>query len=232
MSTPLAQRKYRFAMQLSSEVGMTFGLWILMSLAVVHAVTAAARALTPFEGDFSHYLFPVLPLILAAVGWVHLYRSFPLAVTAGMTRKEFLTAYAVFGAIVVAGGFAFMQLFVILQDLLVPAGAGIDAYGADPLESLTRSAVYFAAGAAAGALMARFGGRGLSGLLAGLVFGAVLLRQVPLELARSEYFGGSAVLELPSEEALLAPLDAVLAALLALVVWAALAKAPIPNSRR
>ncbi|WP_030156696.1 hypothetical protein [Glycomyces sp. NRRL B-16210] len=234
MNATLAGRRYRLGMRLSAEVATTFGLWFLMSLAAVHAVMIGLRALTPFDGDFSFYLFPALPLILTAVCWVHLLRAFPAGIAGGMTRKELLTAFAVFGALVTAGGFALSQLIVLLQDLLVPGDLGdVDAYGLAPIESLTRSAVFVAAGLAAGALMSRFGAQRLGGALAGVVVAVLLLRQIPLELAKAGYAGERTIvfLEYPSNPDLLAPLDAILALLLALVAWAALARAPMPHKK-
>lgn len=235
MNATLAGRRYRLGLRLSSEVATTFGLWFLIAFAAVHAVAMALRALTPFEGDFSVYLFPFLPPLLIAVVWVHLLRAFPQSIAGGMTRKEILAAFAVFGAFTIAGGFVLTQLFAVMGHLFVPGGTAALAvyYGLDPIEALARSAVYVTAGGAAGALMARCGAQRLGPVLAGLVIAVLLLRQVPLELARAASYGDDVLVfwEFPSTPYLLAPLDAILACLFALVAWAALARAPMPHKK-
>lgn len=233
MNTTLAARKYRLGLRMSTEVGRTWGLWFLIAVAAAHAVMFALRALTPFEGELSFYLFPVLPVLTVAIAWVHLARAFPQAIATGMTRKEFQAAYAIFAAVLVLGGVLLTQLILGGAELVAPGSVtDADFYGFAPVESLTRVAVYVAAGAAAGALLARFGPTRRGGALAGLVVGVLLLRQIPLELMQAERLGdGVLIMEIPSRNSGLALVDAILASLFALVALAALAKAPMPSKR-
>lgn len=229
MTTLLAQRKYRLGLQWAAEVGKTYGLWILIAFTVLQLVHLGLRLSTQFEGDFNVYILTYLPFALTAIGWVYLIKAFPLAITAGMTRKEFFTAFAVFGGIVIAGGVAFMQLVKLLYNLFASEGSGgLDLVGATLLETLIRLAVYFTAGAAAGAVMARFSARPLGAALAGVLVSVLIFRPIPFQLLFSEFAqGGVFEVEFPGSEELYAPFDAVLSVVFVLVVWLALARAPM-----
>jgi hypothetical protein len=234
MHPVLSQRKYQVGLRWAAEVGRTFGLWILIAFAALQAVQIGLRLATPFDGDFGLYFYWITPLFLTAVAWVYLSKSFTSAISTGMTRKEFTGAFAVFAVIVIAGGIAFTQLIAFAYNLAHADGTDdLDVYGFSLVESLTNAAVYFSAGAAAGALLVRFGRRALGGLLAGLLISVLLLRQVPLELAQSGFFGDNerAVLEFSPGSDLHAPIDAALTCLFMLIAWAALARAPLPHKR-
>lgn len=233
MTTILAQRKYRLGLRWSAEVGKTYGLWVLTAFAVLQLVQLGLRLSTSFEGENSVYLLRYLPLVLTAIGWVYLIRDFPLAIITGMTRKEFFAAYAVFGAVVIAGSVALMELARISHNLFAAEGTGdLDLGGIVLLETLIRSAVYFTAGAAAGAVMARFNAKQLGAALAGVLIAMLLLRAIPYQLLLTEFAAGVAFeVEFPGSEELFAPFDAVLTAVYVLVVWLALARAPMHHKK-
>lgn len=233
MNTLLAQRKYHLAARLAAEAGKTFGLWTLAAYATLQAVQGALRIFTEFDGDFSFYLFGLLPLVLIALPWVDLVKAYPRAIGAGVTRKEFVHAYTLYCAVLTAAGFAFSQLVVIVAEL-TDSGAHDGVYGASPLDALTRAAVHVAAGAAAGAVMVRFDRDLVRGALAGLLVTVLLLRQIPLQIATHNAPTGDGDLVLfqyPAAGVPLAELDAVLTVVFALVAWAALARAPMPGKR-
>ncbi|MCC3764414.1 hypothetical protein K3N28_15210 [Glycomyces sp. TRM65418] len=233
MTTVLAHRKYRLALRWAAEVGKTFGLWTLIAFAVLHLVQLGLRLSTSFEGDMSFYLLRYLPFVLTAVGLVYLLKAFPLAIAAGLTRKEFFAAFAVFSGIAIAGGVAVMQLVKLVHNLFYSAdGGGLDLYGATLLETLIRMAVYFTAGAAAGALLARFDRRASGGILAGAAVSVLIFRTIPFQLLLAEFPEDVAfAVEYPGSEELLAPFDAVLTVLFVLVVWLTLARAPLPHKK-
>ncbi len=233
MNTVLSQRKYLVGSRWAAEVGRTYGLWILVAFAVLHLVQLGLRLSMPLEQDFSIYILRFLPFVLTAIGWVYLLRSFPLAISAGMTRKEFFAAFAVFGAIVIAGGLAFTLLVRLVYNLFLADGTdGLDLYGMVLLETLIRLAVYFTAGTAAGAIMVRFKARLLGAALVGLLVSVMIFRQLPLQLLLSEFSsGGTLTIEFPGSEELLAPIDAVLTMVFVLVTWLALARAPLPHKK-
>jgi hypothetical protein len=109
MNAVLAQRKYRLGLRWSAEVGRTFGLWALIAFAALQAAQIGFRLAVGFEGDYSPFLLRYAPFVLTAIGWVYLLKAFPLAITAGMTRKELFGAFAVFGSVVIACTVAFLS---------------------------------------------------------------------------------------------------------------------------
>lgn len=229
MTTLLAQRKYRLGLQWAAEVGKTYGLWILIAFTVLQLVQLGLRLAISFDGEYSDYVLRYLPLVLTGIGWVYLVRDFPLAITTGMTRKEFFAAYAVFGAVVIAGSVAFAELVRLSHNLFATEGTGsLDLGGIALLETLIRSAVYFTAGAAAGAVMARFNAKPLGAALAGVLIAMLILRAIPFQLLLTEFAAGVVLeVEFPGSEELYAPFDAVLSVVFVLVVWLALARAPM-----
>lgn len=232
MNTVLTQRKYRIGLQWAGEVGKSSGLWAMVAFAVLQLVQIGLRLSLGFEGDFSVYLLGYGPFLLTAIAWVSLLKTFPAAITAGMTRKEFFGAFAVFSALVIAGGVAFIELVRACYNLLGPAEYGsLDFGGISLLETLILVSVNFTAGAACGAVMARFNARPLSALLAGLFIAVLLLRTIPYELFFNEFADGTFEVEFPGSKELFAPFDAVLAVVFALIVWPALARAPMPQKK-
>lgn len=233
MNAVLAQRKYCLGLRWSAEVGRTFGLWALIAFAALQATQIGFRLAVGFEGDYSPYLLRYAPFVLTAVGWVYLLKAFPLAITAGMTRKELFAAFAVFGSVVIAGTVVFFELVRLSYNLL---GAGefgpLDLGGAALLETLILTAVYFSAGAAAGAVMARFNGRTLGVVLAALLVGTLIFRTIPFQLLFTEFAVGTTFeIEFPGSEELFAPMDAVLTVGFVLIVWLALVRAPLPAKK-
>jgi hypothetical protein len=103
-------------------------------------------------------------------------------------------------------------------------------YGTGLLESVVRPAVYFAVGAAAGAVVIRLGRRWLGALASAVLVSLVLYRMPGYLAARMAAdqlpMKDGINLEIPTQLSL-APLDAVLAVLFALLAWALLARAPM-----
>jgi hypothetical protein len=233
MNAVLTHRKYRIGLRWAAEVGRTHGLWALIAFAALMILQLGLRLAVSFEGDLSVFVLRYLPFVLTAVAWVYLVKNFPAAITTGMTRKEFLAAYALFGAIVIIGGVALTQLVKVVHNLVAVEGAGgLDLYGVVLLETLIRMAVYFTAGSAAGAVMARFPARGVGAALAGVVIAALIFRPIPFQLLFTEFAAGKVFeVEFPGSEELLAPFDAVLTLVFVLVTWLALVRAPMPHSK-
>lgn len=230
----LTRRKYRFGLRWAAEVGKTFGLWILIAFAALQVLQLGLGFSTSFEVDLNLYVLRFVPLVLTAIGWVYLMKTFPLAITTGMTRKEFFAAFAVFGAIVIAGGLAFMMSVKLVHNLFDADGTGgLDIAGIALLETLILMAVYFTAGAAAGAVMVRFNAKALGSVLAGLLISVLLLRTIPFQLLFEEFArpGAAYAVGYPGSEELLAPFDAVLTVVFVLVVRLSLARAPLPHQR-
>lgn len=231
MTTLLTQRKYRLGLRWAAEVGKTYGLWILIAFTALQLVQLGLRLSISFEGEFNDYLLRYFPFVLTAIGWVFLFKAFPLAIATGTTRKEFLAAFALFGAIVIAGSTAFMELVRVSHNLFAAEG-GLDLGGFALLETLIRTAVYFTAGAAAGAVMVRFNAKPLGAALAGVVIAVLLLRPIPFQMLLTEFAAGVVFeVEFPGSEELFAPFDAVLTLVFGLVVWLALARAPMHHKK-
>ncbi|MCH7230047.1 hypothetical protein L0U85_04115 [Glycomyces sp. L485] len=219
MESTLRNRRYRVAARLSAELASTFGLWTTAALAALLLAEWVVDLASAEPKAYANLVFTVLPFVVAAVGWVYLYRSFPAAVISGITRRELLISYALFGAVVVVGSALLVQAGVFVQDRIT--GTASLFYGRNWTESLIRPLVYFAAGAAAGAVSLRFG----LGRLTGLLFAVLLLRQIPIALSSSD--GATVLLSYPSPEVMLAPLDVALAAVFLALTWAVLRRAPM-----
>jgi hypothetical protein len=231
--TALDQRKYRLAAALSTDAARTFGLWSVAAFAALALASIAVRAATGEYLEFAYWVIYLVPLIVTALAWAHLTKSYPLAVANGLTRKEFLTAYALFGAATVVATAALTNLGLAVIGLLSTFRGTDDQqgfYGTGLLESIVRPAVYFAVGAAAGAVVIRLGRRWLGALASAVLVSLVLYRMPGYMAARM------AVDELPMKDGInieiptqvsLVPLDAVLAVLFALLAWTLLAKAPM-----
>jgi hypothetical protein len=233
MTHILAQRKFHLGLRWAADAGKSFGLWAVIVWAALQLVQFGFRLAVDFEGDFSLYLLRFGPLVLTAVAWVHLVKTFPLAIATGMTRREYFAAYSVFSAVVVAGGVAYMAIVKVGYNLTGAEATGsLDLGGAALLETGIRAAVYFAAGSAAGAVMARSSSRNLGAVLAGVLIGVLLFRSIPFQLLISEFAEGVLFeVEFPGSEELLAPLDAVLTVVYVLIVWLALARASMPHRK-
>jgi hypothetical protein len=97
---------------------------------------------------------------------------------------------------------------------------------------LWTSITFFACGTTAGAAMLRFRSRWIGAAVSGLAVGIVLYRQSLLSLALNMGdAGANGVLVDTPIGALLAPFDAVLAAVYVFLIWALVSWAPIPPKR-
>lgn len=237
MSAILTQRKYRLAARLANDTARTFGLYTVIAFGVLLAASLLWRQFTGGYEDFAGLLLLVSPFITTVIAWVHLVKSYPLAIAAGLTRKEFLAAYALFGLATVLVTAVLTQIGLAFLDL-VDTWRGVEHdmgfYGQTPLESLVRAALFFACGAAAAAAKLRFQRTWISAPLAALVIAGVVYRLVAyyalikiLGMENSSTDG--VVFEYPNVDlsAVIPYLDAVLAAVFALIAWALLARAPM-----
>lgn len=179
MTHVLARRKYQLAARLSWNTAKTFG---IAFLAVFLTVAVGEEILTALNGVNREYPFAVLfwgiPTAMVAIAWMHLARSYPAAITNGMTRKEFLTGFALFGAATVLASAVLTHAAVLLLDFgpFVEAAYPVGFYGLSLLESVARPVLYFAVGAAAAAMMHRVPSRPLGAVLSGLMVVAVAYR--------------------------------------------------------
>lgn len=244
MTTVLAQRKYRLAGRLALEVLAGYGLWTVIAFAVLAAGSAVLRAATGGgEEEVSLFVFTVLPLLMAAFGWVYLDRTYPAAIANGMTRREFNTAYALFGGALVLAAAVFTQVAMLVLrlthgaswvDLLTRLDSGDYVYGLALGESIVRPALYFACGAAVGAFRYRFNNGSIGAVFGALALATVLFRGLAyyagIKLLGMENASvDGAVFAYPNADvdALTPYLDTVLAVLFVLLAWTLLARAPM-----
>lgn len=234
MTTLLAQPKYRVAAQLATKTARTVGLAAVALFALLLAASAVYRSVTGQYEEFAYYAFMAVPLVMIGLAWVQVFRTFPLALANGVTRKETLTALALFSAAAVLGAAAATQLGVLVIGFL-STFEGVEYhqgfYGLAMTESIVRPAVYFACGATAAAAMLRFGNRAVGALIAGLAIGLVLYRQPVVQFVYTEYAkaaGTSATAELGS---MLLPVDLALAVLFTITAWLLLLRAPLRNKQ-
>ncbi|HEX2144127.1 MAG TPA: hypothetical protein VHG10_06435 [Glycomyces sp.] len=227
MNAVLAQRKYRIAGRLANDTAWTFGLFSAVAFLVLAAGSVAYRLVTGEQEEFALWLLFAIPLMMTVLGWVHLTKSYPLALANGLTRKEFLAGFAMFGLATVLATAALTQLAVLILDHAPANGSAhtMGFYGIAPFESLARPALYFTAGAAAGAAMLRIRNRWFGALIGALMVAAVVYRQLGymfgVRLIESE---GTPIFDEMSD---MAAYDAVLAVLFVLAAWALLARAPM-----
>lgn len=237
MNAVLTQRKYRLAARLATDTARTFGLYTVLAFGVLLAASAIWRQATGEYQEFAHWVLVAVPLISVVIAWAHLAKSYPLAVAAGLTRKEFLAAYALFGLATVLATAVLTQIGLAVLDL-VDTFRGVEHhigyYGQTPLESVVRPALFFACGAAAAAAKLRFDRTWISAPLAAVVIAGVVYRSVAyfalMNLVGMENSStDGTVFEYPNVDlsAVTPYLDAVLAAVFALIAWALLARAPM-----
>ncbi|WP_157930487.1 hypothetical protein [Glycomyces xiaoerkulensis] len=221
MSSQLRLRKYRLAARLSVDLAAGIGLLTVLALAALLLVSAATGAPTA-----SLVLF-LLPWIVLAVGWVYLLKSFPVAVSRGVTRRETLAAHGLFGLAVAVAAALLSHAGVLAQELVL-AETMPYFYGKGGLDSLTRPLLYFAVGALLAAIMLRTGRRPYGGVFVGLVVFFVLARQIPLSILGAEAGSeGVAIFTFPATHASLTLVDLALAGSSAALAWALLARAPL-----
>lgn len=233
MNAVLTQRKYRLAGRLANDTARTFGLWWVLTFVLLAIASEVYRRVAGDYEDFAFYALFLITLPVLAAAWVHLHKSYPLAVPNGLTRKEFLTAYAMFGAATVFAAAVLVQLGQFVIDLSSTfRGTEYDTgfYGLTPLESVVRPALWFAVGAAAAAAKLRVPGRLLGSVVGALMVAAVLYRtvgiSVALNLTNGAFEEDGTLIQLPFDFSL-APLDVGLAVLFAVITWALLLRAPM-----
>lgn len=233
MTHVLAQRKYRLAARLTTGTAKTFGLVTVAAFIGIAIGSAVMRAVNGGDQEFSYWVIQAIPLAVAASSWIHLARSYPSAIANGMTRKEFLTGFALFGAVTVLAAAAFTQLAILALGLAATSddAASVGFYGQGLLESVARPALYFALGAAVAAALHRFGNRALGGAVSGLMVAVVFFRMaavsfIVLQVAAR---GDGVLVEVPVTMDMtdLALIDLGLAALFTLLTWTFLARAPM-----
>lgn len=241
METALAQRKYHLAARLANDTARTFGLYTVATFAALLLSSEIWRVISGEHEPFAELPLFAVPLIVTVVAWVHLSKSYPLAIAGGLTRKEFLAAYALFGLATILVTAVLTQLGLVVVDLFAGfrgAERDLGFYGLAPLESVVRPALYFACGAAAAAMKLRFPSPWIGVPLSTLVVVSVIYRQVAYYAAMKAVGmeNGSAdgsVFEYPLVDlsAIHPYLDLALAALLALITWALLTRAPMRPKR-
>jgi hypothetical protein len=234
MNAVLAQRKYRLAGRLATDTAMTFGLWSVVTFVVLLLASLGYREISGQYAQYADWVLVAIPAVMTVTGWIHLQKSYPLALSNGLTRKEFLAAYALFGAATILVAAALTQIGIVVVDQLAAfrgAEHHMGFYGMAPLESVARPALYFALGTAAGAAMLRFGKRWLVAFAAALTVAAVVYRlagvafvRVAIQRATEADTDSLASISL---ERLLVPVDTALAIVFALLAWVLLAKAPM-----
>ncbi|MFG3341397.1 hypothetical protein [Glycomyces sp. NPDC048151] len=236
MTHVLAQRKYRFAAVLAIATARTFGLALVAAFIVLAVASAAIRAVQGGDSEMAYGVIQAIPVAMIAIGWLRLARAYPAAITNGMTRKEFLTGFALFGAATVLATAALTQLAVLALDLspFQAEGVHVGFYGLTPLESAVIPILYFAVGTATGAVMLRFANRWVGAAVCAVLVSAVFYRQLAYYAAMNLFglqSGGEdgTVFQYPMVDlyALLPYLDLVVALAFALFAWALLARAPM-----
>jgi len=236
MTNGLAQRKYRLAVALAGTAGRNFGLPLLTLFAILVAVTALIRANSNEIVDFTTVVLVLLPFAVIATSWGYLTKLLPRAIALGMTRQEFLTGFALFGAMVVTGSVLLTQLIAVTDMQLFGLLEDDAVYGIGVIEATTRASLYFTCGMFAGALIVRCGGRMLGSVLTGLLVGTVLFREIALQLTLAVFreLGAretDSVFDSAATQNLIAPLDTVLACVFAAAAALLILRAPMPAKR-
>jgi hypothetical protein len=230
----LSRRKYRLAARLATDTARTFGLWLTAAFIALAAISLLLHWTVGETDEYAYYALFAIAMAMLAAGWVHLYKGYPLAIAHGLTRKEFLAGFAIYGLLTVLAAAALTQLGRLLLDLSPTTDVnGTGFYGLYPLDSLARPLLWSTVGAAAGAAMLRFRGRWTGALVAALFVGAVVYRPIGIslgvELARATPFGEGTLVSVPVSMSLehLALIDLGLTVPFALIAWALLARAPM-----
>jgi hypothetical protein len=227
----LARRKYRLAARLAHDTARTFGLWLTAGFIALAAASLILHWTVGETDEYAYFVLQAVAMAMLAAGWVHLVKGYPLAIANGLTRKEFLAGFALYGFLTVLTAAALTQLGRLLLELSPTTGTRF--YGLYPLDSLARSLLWFTVGAAAGAAMLRFRSRWTGAFVAALFVSAVLYRPIGIslgvELARETPFGEGALVSVPVSTTLehLALIDIGLTVPFALIAWALLAGAPM-----
>jgi hypothetical protein len=234
VTTVLAHRKYRLAARLAIDTARTFGLWLTAGFVVLAAVSLILHWTVGETDEYAYYALFAVAIAMLAAGWVHLYKGYPLAIANGLTRKEFLAGFALYGLATVLAAAALTQLGRLILELSpTTATRHTGFYGLYPLDSLARPLLWFTVGAAAGAAMLRFRSRWTGAFLSALFVAAVFYRPIGIslgvELAQSTPFGEGTLVSVPVSMTLehLALIDLGLTVPFALVTWGLLARAPM-----
>jgi hypothetical protein len=230
----LTRRKYRLAVRLAHDTARTFGLWLTAGFVVLAAVSLILHWTVGETDEYAYFALQAVAMAMLAAGWVHLYKGYPLAIANGLTRKEFLAGFALYGLVTVLAAAALTQFGRLVLELSpTTATHHTGFYGLYPLDSLARPLLWFTVGAAAGAAMLRFRSRWTGAVVAALFVAAVLYRLIGIslgvELAQSTPFGEGTLVAVPVSMTLehLAMIDLGLAVPFALIAWALLARAPM-----
>jgi hypothetical protein len=238
MNTALAHRKYHLAARLAYDTARTLGLWLAAAFVALAVISAIFDATTEGQTEeLATYALLAVPLAMFLAGWTHLSKGYPLAIVHGLTRKEFLAGFALYGLLTVVTAAALTQAGRLILEQLPTADSEIGFYGRGPFDSLARAALWFTVGAVAGAAKARFAGRRLAVLPGALIVALVVYRPVAISIGRSlaqdTPFGDGTLVEVPVQMSMndLALIDLAIAVPLALFVWALLARAPMHAKR-
>lgn len=237
MTDVLAQRKYRLAVRLSTDTAKTYGIALAAAFLALAIGSAVVRANYGGGMKLSNYLLQIaIPIAMIAIAWMHLSRSYPAAIAGGMTRKEFLSGFALFGAATILAMAVFTQLAVQVAYLIMRLGEAdhfVGFYGLSLVESVARPALYFAVGAASAAVMHRIASKTVGAVVSGLMVGAVLYRWegfwlILTALGRTGgYAGGMDRGTVTLRMTDMALFDTALAAVFVLVAAAVLVRAPM-----
>lgn len=232
MTALLTQRKYRLAARLATDTARTFGLWLTAAFVILLVGSLVYRAVSGEYAQVAQWAILAIPLVMAGAAWFHLVKGQPRAIANGLTRKEFITAFALYGAVTVATAALLTHLGIAVIGLFATykgAEHGFSFYGTGWLDSFARPALWFAIGAAAGAAMLRFGTGLLGAFLAGLIAAAGLYRSVAISLVVNADGESGTLVEVPvaMNSTSMAWVDLALTAAFALLALALLARAPM-----
>jgi hypothetical protein len=234
MHAVLSRRKYHLAARLANDTARTFGLWLTAAFAVLAIVSAILHAATGESDELAYYALMAIPMVMLASGWVHLYKGYPLAIANGLTRKEFLAGFALYGLATVLVAAALTQLGrLILDQLPTTETKHVGFYGLFLFDSLARPFLWFTVGAAAGAAMLRFRSRWFGAFVSALFVAAVVYRPIGISLAvdigSAIPLGEGTLIEVPVGLTTdsLALIDVAIAIPFALIAWGLLARAPM-----
>ncbi|THV30767.1 hypothetical protein [Glycomyces paridis] len=204
MDDALAKRRYRIGLRLSLDA-LRWMIWPLAIGVAVSLVLAAVLALTgaaPDGGVWAVWISIAQWLWGAAAG-IRLFAAVPVHLALGVTRRETIAAFGVFGALTTALGVVvavggFLAEHAVLLAVADPDGT----WGAAALAGtryLLITPIYFFGGAAIAAAALRFGSgplpAGLILILAGALYtGALFLEFAPLADALPLWTGACLVL--------------------------------------
>jgi len=229
MNATLTQRKYRLVAGLATDGAKTYGIaWAAAFIALL-VVSAIIRQVVGEYRDYAVFAVVAIPLVTGILGWSGMYRSYPRALTNGVTRKEFLAAFAMFGVALVLASAALSQLGLRVINLFSTfRGAEYDTgfYGVGLPDSMARAVLWFACGALIGAVMHRVPTRRLGLLVSALILAVAYFRRDWLWTNAVPLIYGDVV-----DMTEIAAIDAVFAIPFLLAAWVLAMRAPLPPKR-